>query len=303
LDERAKKNLKCRYEGQYDYLYENDPDDPNKILGIPLSKKPHWLMNTINKTLEWEVAGHPEKIVKFDLVRAKVQFEYTYIKDNVPHRRPIGGELIDISFPHRKDFRLSNFLKNYDKWVANYRLTLNETGESFVMKAESVDGIAADIYEVVFEQFDRPWADPKYEKRINRLFLLGIIDMISVKLTNQQIEDYLGVVQKEVIQPLNGVYPLDTQAANALIKQLDDTAQGLAQKYPQMTIPNKIWHGIAKLVEEELLRNAQSDDEKQFGELLTLVKKNLATMAKLNNLNLPKIDKRNIYNADMSSLF
>ncbi|HXW52831.1 MAG TPA: hypothetical protein VEL47_01870, partial [Myxococcota bacterium] len=283
--------------------YEYDPKNENQIIGIPISKKPHWIMNTINRTLEWPVAGHPEKIVKFDLVRAKVQFEYTYMKDNEPHRKPIGGELIDVSFPNRIDFRLTNFLKNYPQWIATYRLTLKETGESLIMKAESVAGLSADIYEIMFGQFDRPWGDPKYQKRLNRLFFLSIVDMLStIGLGSKDANEYANSVQQQVVDPLKNLFPLDGQST-AKAKEVSRAAQNIMKKYPQMGVTNKILWGTVKLVFDEMIKNPGDDDEEKFKEYLELIQKNLDIIKKLAEMPPQTIDARQIYNASMSSFF
>lgn len=297
------RKLKCRYQGHYDYLYENDPLNKSNIIGTPLSKKPHFIANSINKTLKWAVVGQPEKIVRFDLLRSKVYFEYSYIKDNYPYRKPIGGELIDVSFPHQDDFRLKHFLANIDKWVTTYQLRYDKTGRSFKLKAESIDGIAQDLYEVVFAQFDRPWHDPKFEKRINRLFLLAVVNMLSSDLKNNDIANYISLLNKDIVIPLSKIYELNNkEEANDLLTQSEHALNNMIKQYAQMHIVNNIGQGLIKLIKHELLSRPQEDDKDKFIELMKVINKNINTMTEINKLNLPQIDKNNIYDVDISKL-
>ncbi len=65
LEGQATQGQACPYEGQFDYRFELNPKDKKNIIGTPLSDKTHWIMNSINKTLEWYVPGHSEKVIKF----------------------------------------------------------------------------------------------------------------------------------------------------------------------------------------------------------------------------------------------
>lgn len=299
LDTKA-NDLSCPYEGQLDYEYVFDKDDKSKIIGSPLSNTSSWIMNTINKTLEWPVENQPEKLVKFYLVRSKVQFEYTYGKDGQFVRKPVGGELIDVSFPHKDDFRLTTFLNNYDSWVADYTLKMDTSDDAFVMKAESLSGIAEDLYGVVFEQFSRPWEGAKYTKRINRLFFLAIVDMLSsFGLGSSEAKNYLDMVQQQVILPLSQLYPLSQEKAEELLENV----QGLSGQTESMTTANMLWHGISKLVSDELIKNPKADDEEEFKTLLKTIKDNLAIMEKLTTMPSGKVDMSGLYKVSIDSLF
>lgn len=299
----ANNDLKCPYEGQYDYLYEIDKADPTKIAGIPLTKQPSWIMNTINRTLEWPVPAQEGKIVKFDLVRAKIQFEYTYLKDLEPYRKPIGGELIDVSFPHRKDFRLEHFLKHYDDWIATYRITLGETGQTLTLKAESVPGLAADLREVVFEQNNRPWDDAKYQKRINRLFFLSLVDMVSNQtLTKEQAIDYLALVQSKIVDPLKRLYPLQGEQSHTLLNEIRANIGDVAKQFPTIKVANELWTSLGHLIKENMIDVPQDTDTEQFADMMKMIQENMDVIKDLANMDLPKLNMKDIYTTTMKSL-
>jgi hypothetical protein len=303
LNKAAKRDLLCSYEGQYDYQYEFDQNDKRKIKGIPLTKSSNWIMNSINKTLEWTVENQPEKLIKFHLVRAKIQFEFTYSKDGKLYRKPIGAELIDVSFPHRDDFRLKTFLDNYERWITDYSLKLDSTGDSFTMKSETRLGLATDLYEVVFEQFPRPWEAAKYSKRINRLFFLSIVDMLdSFGLGSAEAKHYLNIVQKFILTPLAQLYPVTATS----IKQADMIERNiarLAKQFQSMTTANMLWQGLSKLVKEELLKHPVASDAEDLKGLLKTINDNITVMLRLTQMPKESIDLSDVYNASMDSLF
>lgn len=299
---RAQKAPACVYEGQYDYLFQFDGKDKSKIVGIPLSTRGKWIMNTINKSLEWPSGLNPKDLVKFYLVRSKVQFEYTFVKDGVSRRVPIGGELIDVSFPHRDDFRLASFFKNLSTGVADYKLSLEGTDETLDLKAESLTGIATDLHEVLFEQFPRPWEASKYEKRINRLFFFSIVEMLGhVGLGSAKTSSYVA----EALALLNQMEKVLPKSANSKA-QADSVLTGLnslKSKHPHMQIANHFFEALGELVSSRILNEPKDDDQEKFQALAKLVKENLETMNALAKFPARKTNMSRIYDVSMKSLF
>jgi hypothetical protein len=304
LNEHSKSPLRCAYEGQFDYLYTLDPNKAGFIIGDPLTDRPNWIMNSINKTLQWTVGDFPKKLVKFYLLRSKVQFEYSYEKAGVLIRKPIGGELIDVSFPHRDDFRLRHFLNNKDPMIATYNLALNAGGENFTIKAESLRGLARDLYEVVFEQFSRPWEASKYVKRINRLFFLAITDiLISYGTGSVRGKIYLYELKENVISVIKKLFTAESnKEITDLINRLNRTTEDLSKDWPDMFTANLMWRGIAKLVSDELWLKPKENDRKEFESFLNVIESNLEIIDKINNMPSYKVNQEDIYNVTMDSL-
>ncbi len=301
LRERAHRKPFCVYEGQYDYLYEENPQDKTQIMATPLSKHSSWIMNTINRTLKWPTK-HPQDMVAFHLVRSKVQFEMSYIKDGKGLRRPIGGELIDVSFPLPTDFRIPNFIQNYDKWIANYTLKLSDD-EVLHFKAESIDGIAVDLYEVLFGQNIRPWDDVKYKKRINRLFFLSIANMMNTwGLGNDNTANYVTLVRENIVAPLGKLYPLDNQQSSELLLKISEALRAIAEDSTEMATVNGILKGILESASNALLKDPKDDDEAQLKALLNILDNNLDILLKLAKMQPRTIKLEKVYDAPIENL-
>lgn len=293
----------CQYEGQNDYLYEWENADKKKIIGIPLNRRGKWIMNTINKALEWPSGLNPKDLIKFYLVRSKVQFEYTYSKDGTVIRKPIGGELIDVSFPHRDDFRLAAFFRNLKTGIADYKITLDETGESIVVKAESVSGLANDVREVLFEQFPRPWEASKYVKRINRLFFFGIIDMLgSLGVGSPDAEVYINDILDLILKPMENVLPMSNDSKHLALKA-HKAVEELSKHYPEMPIINRFFAAVDELVSHRFFNSPKENDEAEFKEMVKVIKENLEIIRALSKLPARTIDTSKIYDASMKSIF
>lgn len=302
-EEQARPQLKCKYEGQYDFLYDFDKQDKSKIIGTPLNKRSKWIMNTINKALEWPSGRSPKDMVKFYLVRSKVQFEYSFLKDGIAQRLPIGGELIDISFPHKDDFRLAAFFKHLKRELANYTLTLDDTGESITMKAESLDGIATDLYSVLFDQFSRPWEASKYAKRVNRLFFFSIIEMLSQFGTgSDDLQYYVDDVEKYVLGPMEKVLPLGVDSRR-MANRAERGVRELRYAYPELPIANHFFVGLARVVTKRFFKDPKDNDEQEFNEMVKLIRENLSIISELSKLPQAKINMDKLYHTTMKSLF
>jgi hypothetical protein len=303
LDEHSSSYLRCAYEGQYDYLYEFDSAKPGNIIGIPLTQKPSWIMNSINKTLERFVGGFPKNLVKFYLLRSKVQFEYSYEKDGVLIRRPVGAELIDVSFPHKDDFRLRDFLNHAPEFIANYSITEEASGETIVLKAESKKGLADDLIVAVFEQI-RPWEAVKYEKRISRLFFFSILDMLGSSGTGSALgKIYIYEVNEKVLDPLKKI--LESQSKEDIKKiseSIKTNSEDLARDWPDMFTANTIWQHMPKVINEVLL-NPKENDRDNFKSFIKITEDNLEVINKLNNMPAYKINIEDIYKVSMQDLF
>jgi hypothetical protein len=301
LDVRATE-LPCNYKGNYDYKYEID-QKTDKLIVTPLSKKPSWIVNTRDKTLEWNLTKYPEKIIKFYLARSKVQFEYTFEKDGKFAREPIGGELIDISIPHRKSYNLRTFLDNYDQWVTTYTLTYKETNTSIIIKSETIEGLAADLHDIIFDQTFRPWEVRKYEKRVKRLLFFALIEMTrSWGLGSKMAKDYVEAVKNNVLAPLYKLYPLDDNDVKDLAKEAEEGANRITKIWSELKIANNVWQALVELAKEVLIKAPVEDDETEFSLLLKNVEENLDIIQEINDREYPQPDLDKIYDINISDL-
>jgi len=130
----------------------------------------------LNKTLDFIQVNDR---AKFNLIRSKFIFgivlynsinNKTYIKD-------IGGELIDVSIPHKTDFLLTHFFSGKNTQL--YNLTYKDMQINFL--SYTYQYTISDIEYILYRTKIYPWLIKKYEKRLNRLFLLYFIDL-SIKI-------------------------------------------------------------------------------------------------------------------------
>lgn len=301
LDDRSPQTPACKYFGQFDYRFIGSN---GKIIGIPLTEKRDWIVNTDNRTLEWPMGNILDELIKFYLLRSKVAFEYAYMKNGKIVRKVIGGELIDVSIPHRKDSTLEEFFKKYGENVVSFRL-ISPTGESIHIKTYSRKTLAHDLLTILFRQFDRPWnGGPKYTKRVNRLFFLASLElMFKYGLGSQGMKDYVSDVKKDIIPALTKLYPIGADSP-ALARELKQKVQSLIEKFSAIDASNTFWSKTAQLVEKELIGNPQKADADELKNMVEIINKNLEIMEKLSDMEFKKLeDPSAIYNADIGNLF
>lgn len=281
---KVNPSLNCKYQGNFDYAFRVKGDD---ILSITASDKTDWISNSDNRTLEFPMGNMPGQVIKFSLVRSKVIFEYTYEKDGVMYRKPIGGELIDVSLPHRKDSSLANFFK--DNNIVDFTVVSNEGEDEFTMKVYSTPYLAHDLHNILFDSFDRPWnGGHKYLKRLNRLMFLAITEMVG---------DYgLGSVDMQnYVTKINDIISLFTQSAQINNEQMLE----LTNSWPDMHIMNNFMISLNKLM-VKLSTDAQENDKEELKGLLEVVNqameiaKQIANLPKASITNINQIRKVNI---------
>lgn len=286
LNDHANQDMICKYEGKYDNRFDFT-QGKKSILGRSISKTPHWIMNSINTTLGWPFENDATKLIHFYLVRSKVQFEVVYAdKDHKLARKPIGGELIDVSIPLKDDDNLKEIIKHYDAWISNYNFSLDNTEDNLNLKGESITGLAEDITGIIFHQYDRPWEANKYEKRLYRLFFLSIVEMLGQNNhSNENLLDYIATV-KDIINQSKPSSAIDE----------------LINKHSSLSINNQLYAGIIKVI-NNIAISSKEDDEKNLQAMLDIINKNIEVIEQFLAMKPQHIAYEKLYNAKMSSFF
>lgn len=148
---------------------------------------------TFNEALEF--IGD-DRIVKFNLIRTKINFNIKFKKNNKIRYEHIGGEFIDVSIPHKSDSNIAHFFEDFSSHVhkviykapckkAHYIIFANPEAE-FAQKTYTLNYIYYDLHKILFINTYYPWEDKKYEKRLYRLFYLGHIDFFSTNVIVNQ---------------------------------------------------------------------------------------------------------------------
>lgn len=136
---------------------------------------------TANNSLFFDSAL--DSSIIFALVRAKINFRAFYLTtDKKVGVLNIGGEFIDVSIPHKKAMEMKHFFFENEKNVMNERLiklTMNYPSlpTPFSYHTYSINYYIYDLLKMLFEEVRYSYLDPKYSKRIARVWVLFVVNM------------------------------------------------------------------------------------------------------------------------------
>lgn len=301
LDKHANNTPNCGYFGQYDYRFDTLGDE--KIIITRLSDSTDWISNSDNRTIKWAIQIDPGKMIKFNLMRSKIYFDYTYIKDGVTKRKPIGGELIDVSIPHRSDDNLRHFFDNIDENVSIFNLSKNNH-EEVALKTYSLSELADDLQYIVFRQTDRPWeTGGKYIKRVHRMMFLQFVEtFLKYGIGSREILEYLNHIETNIIRPLYKLYPLSNKSSHIARKSLL-TALKLKDSFKYLTISNSFWLDFSNFVAQRLTTSYKEEDQERFRELLQEIRNDMEIFKAIARMNIYHVDESDIFDVDINHLF
>lgn len=165
-------------------------------------EKKDYLYTSYNESISFNIE---KETIKFNLTRTKINFNVLYSdSDKKIHTKNIGGELIDVSISHKDDTQYLKFYKNIQDYIAKYSLKNYMTNTSIVnrfsFQSYSLVYLFYDLYKILFVIIDYPWHDEKYEKRINRIFYISYIDLLSYYSKNTErlkyLNSFLNILEK-----------------------------------------------------------------------------------------------------------
>lgn len=179
---------------------------------------PNMMYIQVNETLDFPAAGSR---TKFNLIRTKLCMNY-YFDGQL---KQIGGELIDVSIPHKLDDNVQHFFE-HTNYISQYQLELSSTAIPSVLtfRSYTLTYLISDLEYILFKFVKLPWNTPKYEKRLNRLFYLYFIDLFvkvkalksrktviellknlfSIKIANEQSVEVFSQAASEVKNKITG---------------------------------------------------------------------------------------------------
>jgi hypothetical protein len=179
-------NISRRYEGHRDLGLQFK--DEKTITMYLLDPTENMLFIQANETLDFPAAGNR---TKFNLVRTKIGFNYIFNGKTMI----IGGELIDVSLPHRLDNNVGHFFE-HTNYISQYQLSF--TDKKLVFYSYTLKYLASDLEYILFDFVNVPWKTPKYEKRLNRLFYLYFIDLFLVLGDNTERRNIIKRIQNGI---------------------------------------------------------------------------------------------------------
>jgi len=122
-------------------------------------------------------------IVKFDLLRTKfnICLNDIFVRNYLPNtwiekELNIPSEFIDISITDVEDTTYSHYIHGNNKTTLKLSIPLpNTIKNAFEIESYDLLYIIDDLNNMLWNQYDYPWIDPKYNKRVGRLLFLFAI--------------------------------------------------------------------------------------------------------------------------------
>jgi len=291
----------CRYHGQFDWRYVRDPVT-NAINATPLTTTRNWIFNSNNQTLEWPWPSDPSHRISFYLVRSKVAFEYVVEKEGKRENKIVGGELIDVSIPTRNDSSLQHFFDHYDDNVHDYTLFSVDGAKHQKIKAYSLAYLAEDLESILFDEVVRPWSSgPKYKKRLYRIFLLHIIDLLNKSADAEHQLAYLSDAQ-HLVTVLKALFA-NGSASQDVVLSARGSLDYLLEEWPDRGM-NSLWSKLVDLA-QRMVDSPLNGDADEFNTFM-----NDYIQTNLDNANIkyteeagePKVDLEQIYTVNVTQL-
>ena len=198
-------NSKITYVRDPDFEMNFRPRDLRIIDKTTLKSSPGMtsMRITSNQTLEFVKTNNN---VKFSLVRTKIVFNayFTNSRNNSTNLAMLGGELIDVSIPHKNDSNIGHYFQHLNNNVATYNIKSSVNSLSF--KAPSLSYLIEDIEKILFVYQEYPWEDTKYAKRLRRvLFMYFCALLVNPKLDYNFKIKYLQYIKNNIFEKLTNM--------------------------------------------------------------------------------------------------
>jgi hypothetical protein len=160
------------------------------IKPVNINKIGHYHYISFNKII---YAKHLNEI-SFDLIRVK--FNTVFKKDNIIINNtndvdyPIPSEIIDISIANYSDYSYQK-IKNEHTYERIDFYNRNISVMTYTLK-----GLYDDLGTILFQDIYFPWSDDKYEKRLVRYFIYGILQSYQINNSLDKIDDNFGMLSE-----------------------------------------------------------------------------------------------------------
>ena len=218
MNAHVTSNKHDSYRGRVDFgMQETQSGDEGLLAIYPLCNNESELYISINETLDFHGVA-PNSRGKFTLVRTKVAFNMYF--DNELYQ--IGGELIDVAINHKYDYKLIEIYKhigNMSSCVNKYTMTFRDSQLEFL--SYSLEHLIYDLELILFVEH-LPWADRKYEKRLNRLFYLYLVNLFAnvkdIKIRKEIIIDLKTALESAGVSV--NTFDTDTHILTTKLKEL-----------------------------------------------------------------------------------
>lgn len=284
-------NDRVKYQPQEDLIITFADKKPEDYVGKRLGEESivgdnkSYLYVTFNDALDFKAGDWRSK---FSLARTKIGFN---LIDDEGECHKIGGELIDVSIPHRLDSTTEHFFNTLSKNIINY--TLYHRKRSLDFLSYSLSYLIKDLEKVLFKQFLFPWEGDKYTKRLNRLFYMYFVD-IFIKVKDPVLRrDIIENIERDIVSPMekDGV--------------VSDTFKTKYKEY-KLAVTKFI-----DLVNQLLIRIRKEKDpnnEEELTEMIVIIRENISFITgTMDNIKQycnydGRVDQKDIYNSTIKDL-
>jgi hypothetical protein len=247
-----------------------------------------------NQTIEF--MNGPNKI-KFSLVRTKIIFNgYFSITKNCKLSDKIislGGELIDVSIPHRYDHSIAQYFEHLDKNVSEYHIKSHNT--DFVFKAPSLIYLIEDLEKILFIYQVYPWDDTKYAKRIKRvIFMYFCMLLTNMNLSYEEKIRYLTFIKDGIFTKLIEMLVLHKPKHDEIVESINIFLKTSSKYESTSAYPFKVLlEHLSKLLKTDY-------NVKQFQEYCQLIYENINVLITLFNTMLKQCNRKGINANDIT---
>ena len=294
------------FEGHNDLGYQFK--DENTITMYVLNPKENMIFIQANETLDFPSASNR---TKFNLVRTKIGFNYVFNGKTMI----IGGELIDVSLPHRYDKNVEHFFE-HTNYISQYQLSFVD--KKLVFYSYTLKYLVSDLEYILFDFVNVPWKTPKYEKRLNRLFYLYFIDLFLVLGDNTERRNIIKRLQYGIFNKTIKKDEYSSNISSTVLPSLRKLMTG-ADRFNSKLVredddPNTsrlMFYNLLVRLEEILLeveRSKDPSDVNNYNNMMELLKENCKfVLTAFNGITEycsteGKINMRVLYNNEFSAL-
>jgi hypothetical protein len=171
----------------------------------PFPDQQQYLRIQVNTALDFEQGGDR---AHFHLVRTKCMFATKFQTQRGDlETLLIGGELIDVTVIQRDDSGLAHFFEQPNANLEQYELTYrtangvaSRAANELRFNGYSLGFLLDDLDLILFIRSNtKPWSDPKYEKRLNRLFYLSFLQTFTILDSNVERKNFIRDMCERVI--------------------------------------------------------------------------------------------------------
>lgn len=153
---------------------------------------------TINDSIAFKNGEHK---AHFSLIRMKCNLlGYITLADDTHGLMHIPGELFDISIAASDDTKndkminkpLSDLFEKYTFTNSNKNFSINP----FEYYSYNLHSFIVDLENIIYKDFEFPWIDKKYEKRLKRIYILCIIELLGSHIDHTTISEFVRLFTK-----------------------------------------------------------------------------------------------------------